>query len=75
VSERFQGSGLVEIAFLHRSSPSQLLPAFPQLNHRGPWLLSIGWVLVSASDFFCCLLGLSESSHARLLSASTPQDQ
>jgi hypothetical protein len=38
----------------------QLLPAFPQFNHRDPQLLSIGWVLASASDCFRCLLSFSE---------------
>lgn len=33
--------------------PPQLLPTFPQFNHRGQ-LLSISWMLVSASDSFSC---------------------
>lgn len=66
------GSRLVETAALPmRSLPPQLLPGFPQFNHRGPWLPSIGWVLVSTSDSYSYLLGLSEGSHAGLLSAST----
>ena len=43
VSERSQGSRLVETTGLLMGSPSsQLLPAFPSLNHRGHQLLSIG---------------------------------
>jgi hypothetical protein len=42
--------------------PPQLLPAFPHSTS-----------LVFASDTFSCLLGFSEGSHVRLLSANTPQ--
>ena len=55
--------------------PLQLLPAFLQLNHGDPWLHSIDWVLVSASESFIFMLGLAEGNHARLLSASIPQHQ
>jgi hypothetical protein len=36
----------------------------PQSNNRGQLLLSIGWMKISASDSFSCLLGLPECSHA-----------
>jgi hypothetical protein len=55
-----------KLVFPWSCPPSQLLSDFSQFNHRVPQLLSIGWVLLSASDSFKQLLGLSEGSHARL---------
>jgi hypothetical protein len=55
------------LVYLWGCPPPQLLPASFQFNHRVPWLLSIGWVIVSASDSFRSLLCLSEGNHARLL--------
>lgn len=55
VSERSQGSRSVETSGLSRGLPS-------------PRLLSIGWVLVSASDSFRCLPGLSEGGGFLLFS-------
>ena len=43
--------------------PPQIFPTFPKFNYGGSGLLSIGWVLVSASDPFSCLLGFSEGNH------------
>jgi hypothetical protein len=76
MSERSLGSRSAETAGLPMGLPSSsasssLSPIHPQ----GPWLLSIGWVLVSASESFSYLLDLSEDSHARTLSASRPQHQ
>jgi hypothetical protein len=44
-------------------------------NKRGQLLLSIGWVQMSASDTFSCLLGLSEGSHDSSIFMSIPRPQ
>jgi hypothetical protein len=76
VSERPWWSRSVETAGLPMvCPPPQLLPAFLQFSHRGSQILFIGWVLVSASDYFSCFLDLSEGRHARLLFARIPQHQ
>ena len=52
-----------------------LLLSFFQLFLNSPQdqqLLSIGWVKISASDSFSCLLVLSKGSHDRFLFVSTP---
>jgi hypothetical protein len=71
VFERSQGSRLIETAVpptgLPFSSASFILPQF---NNRDQLLLTIGWVQMSASDSFSCLLGFSEDSHARSLFVS-----
>jgi hypothetical protein len=68
VSDKSQGSRLVETAGPPTGSPfSSASSGFPLFNHRGQLLLSIGWVQISTSDSFSCLLGLSEGSRDRLL--------
>jgi hypothetical protein len=49
-----RGPDQLILVFPRSCSPPQFLPAFPQLNHRGSWLSSIGWVLVVAPDSFSC---------------------
>ena len=51
--------------------PPQLCLAFLKFNHSGQQLLSIGWMQVSTSDSFSCLLGLSEGSRDRPLFVSS----
>jgi hypothetical protein len=46
--------------------------SLPSFNNRGQQLLSIGWVQISASDSFSCLLSLLECGHGRSLFVSTP---
>jgi hypothetical protein len=41
-----------------------------KFNNRGQLFLSIGWVQISASDSFSCLLGLLEGSQDRSLFVS-----
>jgi hypothetical protein len=66
VFERSQGSRLIETAGSPTgSSFSSASFNSPQFNNRGQLLLSIGWVQISASDTFSCLLGFSEDSHDR----------
>jgi hypothetical protein len=73
MSERSLGSRSVKTAGLPKGLPfSSASSSFSSIHHMGPQLLSIGWILESAYDSFICLLGLSESSHARLLSISIP---
>ena len=68
VFERSQGSRLIETV-----APPPTLPFFSaflslsQFNNKGQLLLSVGWVQISASDSFCCLLVLLEGSHDRPL--------
>jgi hypothetical protein len=63
VSERSQGSKLIETTGPPTESPfSSASFSLPQFNSRAQLLLSIGWVQISASDSFNCLLGLWEGS-------------
>ena len=58
VFERSQGSRLTKTAGPPTGSPfSSASFSLLQLNNRGQLLLSIGWVQISASDSFSCLLG------------------
>ena len=70
VFEKFNGSRLIETA----GPPTGcLLLSFFQdslIQQQGSALLSIGWVQISASDFFSCLLSLLEGSHDRSLFVS-----
>ena len=72
VSERSQGSRLIESTFPLTGSPFSPSLGLPKLNHRGQLLLSIGWVQISAFESFSCLLGLSGGSHDRSLFVSIP---
>ena len=76
MSERSLGSRLIETAGPPTGSPSSSASSsFSLIQPQGsaqPQKLSIGWVQISASDLFSCLLDLSESSHDRPLSVSTP---
>jgi hypothetical protein len=47
------------LVFLQNRPSPQLLSVFPQFNNTGHLPLSIGWVEITASDSFSCLLGLS----------------
>jgi hypothetical protein len=68
VFERSQVSRLSKTAGPPVRSPfSSNSFSLSQFNNRGQLLLSIGWVQISASDTFSCLLGLSEGSHDRSL--------
>jgi hypothetical protein len=49
--------------------------SFPPVHPQESPASVRGWLLVSPSDSFNCLLGLTEGSYASLLSASTPQHQ
>jgi hypothetical protein len=71
--ERSWGSRLFETPAPPTGSPFfSASVSFPEFNNRGQLLLSIGWVIISASDSFSCLLGLLEGSHDRSLSVSAP---
>jgi hypothetical protein len=59
------GSRLRLLVLLQGRCPPQLLSAFPEFNHKGQQLLSIGWVQISASDSFSCLLSCREGRHDR----------
>jgi hypothetical protein len=66
VFERSQGSRLIKTADPPTGSPfSSVSFSLPYFNNRGQLLLYIGWVHMSASDAFICLLGPLEYSHAR----------
>jgi hypothetical protein len=68
VFERSRGSRLIETAGPPAGSPQLLEFSLPQFNNRGQ--LYIGWVQISASDSFSCLLGLLEGSHDGFLFVS-----
>jgi hypothetical protein len=73
VFERSQGSRLIETAGPPTGLPfSSASFSLPQFNNRGQLLLSIGWVQLSASDSFSCLLGLLEDNHDISLFVSSP---
>jgi len=73
VSERSQGSRLIDTADSPTGLPSSSTSSgFSLIQQRGQQLLFIGWVHISASDSFSCLLGLLEGSHDRSLFVSTP---
>jgi hypothetical protein len=75
VFERSQESRLIETAGPPIGSPfSSVSFSLPYFN-RGQLLLSIGWVQISASDSFSCLLGVLGDSHSRSLFVSAPQPQ
>ena len=65
VFDRPWGSRLIETIGHPTGLPfSSVSFSLPEFINRGQLLLSIGWVQLSASDSFSCLLGLSECSHA-----------
>ena len=67
-----KGPSLLRLLVFLWGCPLQLLPAFPSFNQPQGSLASVHWLSkVSAFDSFSCLLGLSEGSHARLLSINT----
>jgi hypothetical protein len=65
VSERSRVSRLIET-----DGPPTVSFSFSIIQPQGQQLLSLGWVQISASDSFSCLLGISEGSLDRSLFVS-----